>query len=323
MTKTDTDQSASASATLVPKQTFNIGRYSLLLALLGIVIATAFANPRFLTPINLSNVMFQISALGIVAAGQTILLVSGGLDLSVGANLSVSGLVVALVILATGSVPLGILAGITTGTLIGALNGALVATGRANPFIITLGTMTLLQGVSVVISGGSPINGAGWLFDVFGLGSLFGIPSPVYVFGAVLIIITVFLNRSVLGRFAYALGGNEEASRLSGVPVAPTKIALYALNGLFVGVAAVILTGILDSALPNMGNGYELRAIAAVVIGGTPLFGGRGTVIGTFGGVLLLGMVSNSMNLVGVSANYQNAVLGLIITAAVLMQRRS
>ena len=198
-------------------------------------------------------------------------------------------------------------------------NGVLVATKRATPFIVTLGTMTFLLGVAIVISGGSPINGAGMLFDVFGLGSLLGVPSPVYVLLATLVVTSVVLRRTVLGRYAFAIGGNEEAARLSGVPVRKIKIGLYTLNGLIVGVGAVVLTGIL---LPNMGTGYELRAIAAVLIGGTPLFGGRGTVIGTFGGVLLLGLVSNSMNLLGVGANYQSAVLGLIITAAVLAQKK-
>ena len=128
----------------------------------------------------------------------------------------------------------------------------------------------------------------------------------------------------MLGRYAFAVGGNEEAARLSGVPVRQIKIGLYALNGMIVGkFAAIVLTGILDSALPNMGVGYELRAIAAVVIGGTPLTGGRGTVLGTLGGVLLLGLVSNSMNLLGVGANYQSAVLGLIITAAVLLREKA
>jgi ribose/xylose/arabinose/galactoside ABC-type transport system permease subunit len=183
--------------------------------------------------------------------------------------------------------------------------------------------MTFLQGVGIVISGGSPINGAGALFDVFGLGSTLGVPNPVYVMAAVLVVIFLVLRRTLLGRYGFAIGGNEEAARLSGVPVRAVKVGLYTLNGLIVGVAAVVLTGILDSALPNMGTGYELRAIAAVVIGGTPLFGGRGSVIGTLGGVLLLGLVSNSMNLLGVGANYQSAVLGLIITAAVLLQRRS
>jgi len=133
----------------------------------------------------------------------------------------------------------------------------------------------------------------------------------------------LILRFTTLGRYAFAIGGNEEAARLSGIPVRRVKIALYALSGLFVGIAGVILTGILDSGLPSMGTGYELRAIAAVVIGGTPLIGGRGTVIGTLGGVLLLGLVSNSMNLLGVGANFQSAVLGLIITAAVLLQKKT
>lgn len=302
---------------------WQVGRYALLIALAAVVVVTAIGNPRFLSANNLLNILFQVSALGIVAAGQTTLLIAGGLDLSVGASLSVAGLAAGLTILSTGSTALGVLAGLATGTLIGLVNGVLCASNRANPFIITLGTMTFLQGVAIVISGGSPINGAGALFEIFGLGSTLGIPNPVYVFALVLVAVWFFLRRVMLGRYAYALGGNEEAARLSGVPIRQVKIGLYALNGLIVGIGAVVLTGMLDSALPNMGTGYELRAIAAVVIGGTPLSGGRGSALGTLGGVLLLGLVSNSMNLLGVGANYQSAVLGLIITAAVLLQRRS
>ena len=234
-----------------------------------------------------------------------------------------AGLVTAIVIFSTGSVTIGVASGLGAGTLIGAINGLLVATNRATPFIITLGTMTFLQGLAIIISGGSPINGAGALFALFGLGSTLRVPNPFYVFAATLGVVFFVLRRTMLGRYAFAVGGNEEAARLSGVPVRQIKIGLYALNGMIVGVAAIVLTGILDSALPNMGVGYELRAIAAVVIGGTPLTGGRGTVLGTLGGVLLLGLVSNSMNFLGVGANYQSAVLGLIITAAVLLQRKS
>lgn len=304
------------------RHSWEVGRYALLITLIAIVVITAIGNPRFFSVNNFLNILLQVSVLGIVAAGQTMLLISGGLDLSVGAALSVAGLCAAIVIVGAGSVPLGVLAGLAAGAVIGLVNGVLVATNRATPFIVTLGTMTFLFGVAIVISGGSPINGAGMLFDVFGLGSLLGVPSPVYVLLATLVVTSVVLRRTVLGRYAFAIGGNEEAARLSGVPVRKIKIGLYTLNGLIVGVGAVVLTGILDSALPNMGTGYELRAIAAVVIGGTPLFGGRGTVIGTFGGVLLLGLVSNSMNLLGVGANYQSAVLGLIITAAVLVQKK-
>ena len=304
-----------------PLRSLGIGRFTLLITLLAIIAVTAVGNPRFLTPTNLLNILFQVSALGIVAAGQTILLIAGGLDLSVGAALSVAGLATALTIVGTGSLSVGMLAGVAAGTVIGALNGMLVATNRATPFIITLGTMTFLQGVAIVMSGGSPVNGTGTLFDIFGMGSVGGVPYPVIVMLLVVVAVFLFLRFTMLGRYAFATGGNEEATRLSGIPVRRVKIALYALNGLLVGVAGVILTGILDSGLPSMGTGYELRAIAAVVIGGTPLLGGRGTVIGTLGGVLLLGLVSNSMNLLGIGANYQSAVLGLIITAAVLLQK--
>jgi ribose/xylose/arabinose/galactoside ABC-type transport system permease subunit len=304
-------------------QTLGLGRFTLLIVLLLIIAITAIGNPRFLSVNNLLNILFQVSALGIVAAGQTILLIAGGLDLSVGAALSVAGLATALTIASTGSIALAVLAGVLAGMAIGAVNGALIATNRATPFIITLGTMTFLQGVAILMSGGSPINGTGALFDVFGTGSFARVPWPVYVMLLSIAAVFLVLRFTTLGRYAFAIGGNEEASRLSGIPVRRMKIALYAVNGLFVGVAGVILTGILDSGLPSMGTGYELRAIAAVVIGGTPLIGGRGTVIGTLGGVLLLGLVSNSMNLLGVGANFQSAVLGLIITAAVLLQKKA
>lgn len=308
---------------LSPLRTLGLGRFTLLIVLLLIIAVTAIGNPRFLSVNNLLNILFQVSALGIVAAGQTILLIAGGLDLSVGAALSVAGLATALTIASTGSIALAVLAGVLAGVAIGAVNGALIATNRATPFIITFGTMTFLQGVAILMSGGSPINGTGALFDVFGTGSFARVPWPVYLMLLSVAAVFLVLRFTTLGRYAFAIGGNEEASRLSGIPIRRMKIALYALNGLFVGVAGVILTGILDSGLPSMGTGCELRAIAAVVIGGTPLIGGRGTVIGTLGGVLLLGLVSNSMNLLGVGANFQSAVLGLIITAAVLLQKKA
>jgi ribose/xylose/arabinose/galactoside ABC-type transport system permease subunit len=305
-----------------PIRALGVGRFTLLLVLLAIIVVTAIGNPRFLSANNLFNILFQVSTLGIVAAGQTVLLVAGGLDLSVGAALSVAGLSTALTVVGTGSTLLGVLAGLAAGTAIGTLNGALVATNRATPFIVTLGTMTFLQGMAIVMCNGSPVNGVDTLFDIFSTGSAFGVPFPIYALLAAVATIYLVLRFTMLGRYAFAIGGNEEAARLSGIPVRRVKIGLYALSGLMVGVAGVILTGILDSGLPSMGNGYELRAIAAVVIGGTPLVGGRGTVIGTLGGVLLLGLVSNSMNLLGVGANYQSAVLGLIITAAVLLQKK-
>ncbi|MEJ2288334.1 MAG: ABC transporter permease [Deinococcales bacterium] len=299
------------------------GQGAVVVTLLAIVVITAIGNPRFLGIQNILNVLLQISILGIVSVGQTVLLISAGLDLSVGAMLSVSALAGGLVIHATGSTLLGVGVALATALLIGTVNGLLAATGRAHPFIITLGMMTLLQGVAIVISRGSPINGMGKLYDVFGIANLLGVPTPVYLLALALGSVALILRFAPLGRYAFAVGGNEEAARLSGLPIFRIKVALYALNGLLVGVAAIALSGILDSALPAMGTGYELRAVAAAVIGGTPLFGGRGSVWGTLFGVLLLGLVSNSINLLGIGANLQYVVLGAIITAAVMFQRSS
>jgi len=298
-----------------------IGRNILLLVLLAIVIFTGIINPRFLSLQNILNILQQISVLGIVSIGMTILLISGGLDLSVGSLISLSAYVGGLTIHRTNSLSLGILALFACAVFFGFLNGVLAATERAHPFIITLGTMTFLQGIAVVISRGSPINGMGGLYELIGIRDIFGLPAPAIIFIVLLIITYFFLRNVPLGRYAYAIGGNQEASRLSGIRISRIKIALYALNGLFVGVAALVLSSILDSALPTMGNGYELRSVAAAVIGGTPLFGGRGNVFGTLGGVFLLGLVSNSINLLGISANFQGVVLGVIMVAAVMFQK--
>ncbi|HQK84392.1 MAG TPA: ABC transporter permease, partial [Atribacter sp.] len=277
-----------------------IGRNILVLVLLAIIIFTGIINPRFLSLQNILNILQQISVLGIVSIGVTILLISGGLDLSVGSLISLSAYVGGLTIVQTHSLGLGILALFACAVFFGFLNGVLAATERAHPFIITLGTMTFLQGIAVVISRGSPINGMGGLYELIGIRDIFGLPAPAIIFIGLLILSHFFLRNIPLGRYAFAIGGNQEASRLSGIRISRMKIALYALNGLFVGVAALVLSSILDSALPTMGTGYELRSVAAAVIGGTPLFGGRGNVFGTLGGVFLLGLVSNSINLLGI-----------------------
>jgi ribose/xylose/arabinose/galactoside ABC-type transport system permease subunit len=296
------------------------GRNVLLLVLVAIVLITGIVNPRFLSLQNFLNILLQISVLGIVSLGAILLLVSGNLDLSVGSLLSLSAYLAGMVILRGFPLFLAILTCLGVATFFGFFNGFLAALERAHPFIITLGMMTFLQGIAVVISRGSPINGMGGLYELIGIRSVFRVPLPVVFFVVLLICTHFFLRNFPLGRYAYAIGGNQEASRLSGVRVGRVKMALYALNGFLVGVAALVLSSILDSALPTMGTGYELRGVAAVVIGGTPLFGGRGGVWGTLLGVFLLGLVSNSLNLMGISANFQNVVLGAIMVMAVMFQ---
>ncbi|MEN3186185.1 MAG: ABC transporter permease [Atribacterota bacterium] len=296
------------------------GRNVLLLVLVAIVLISGVVNPRFLSVQNFLNILLQISVLGMVSLGATVLLVSGNLDLSVGSLISLSAYVAGMGLLRGVSLPLAIFLCLSVATLFGFFNGFLTSLERAHPFIITLGMMTFLQGIAVVISRGSPINGMGGLYELIGIRSILRIPFPVILFGVLFMFTSFFLRHLPLGRYAYAIGGNQEASRLSGIRVGRVKIALYAINGLFVGIAALVLSGILDSALPTMGTGYELRSIAAVVIGGTPLFGGRGGVWGTLLGVFLLGLVSNSLNLMGISANFQNVVLGAIMVMAVMFQ---
>jgi ribose/xylose/arabinose/galactoside ABC-type transport system permease subunit len=220
-------------------------------------------------------------------------------------------------------VPLWIdcLAAMGCATIIGLINGVLVAQNRAHPFIITLGMLTLLEGIAELITGGSPVNDMGALSTTLGGTIFFGIPTAVVLLFVVVALTAFFLARTPLGRTAYAIGGNEEASYLSGIPIKRTKIYIYTLAGVVAGIAALTLSGILNAAEANIGTGLELQSIAAAVIGGTPLIGGRGGAWRSLQGVLLLGVVSNSLNLMSVGANYQNIALGIIVLIAVMVQK--
>lgn len=288
--------------------------------IVGIII-TAIFQPVFLTVSNIANVLSQIAVLGILTMGQTIILISGGIDLSVGSNVALSGVAAGLLFLH--GVPLWIdcIVALACATLIGLINGVLIAQNRAHPFIITLGMLTLLEGIAELVTGGSPVNDMGALATTLGGTIFFGIPTAVVLLFVVVVLTAFFLARTPLGRAAYAIGGNEEASYLSGVPIKRTKIYIYTLAGLIAGIAALTLSGILNAAEANIGTGLELQSIAAAVIGGTPLIGGRGGAWRSLQGVLLLGVVSNSLNLLSVGANYQNIALGIIVLIAVMVQK--
>jgi ribose/xylose/arabinose/galactoside ABC-type transport system permease subunit len=293
---------------------------STIVLIVGIII-TAIFQPVFLTVSNIANVLSQIAVLGILTMAQTIVLISGGIDLSVGSNVALSGVVAGL--LFVHGVPLWIdcIAAMACATVIGLINGVLIAQNRAHPFIITLGMLTLLEGIAELITGGSPVNDMGALSTTLGGTIFFGIPTAVVLLFAVVILTAFFLARTPLGRAAYAIGGNEEASFLSGIPIKRTKIYIYTLAGVIAGIAALTLSGILNAAEANIGTGLELQSIAAAVIGGTPLIGGRGGAWRSLQGVLLLGVVSNSLNLMSVGANYQNIALGIIVLIAVMVQK--
>ena len=293
---------------------------STVVLILGIIVTVIF-QPVFLTLSNIANVLSQIAVLGILTMGQTIVLISGGIDLSVGSNVALSG--VAAGLLFVRGVPLWIdcIVALVCATVIGLINGVLIAQNRAHPFIITLGMLTLLEGIAELITGGSPVNDMGALATTLGGTIFFGIPTAVVMLFVVVVLTAFILARTPLGRAAYAIGGNEEASYLSGIPIKRTKIYIYTLVGVIAGIAALTLSGILNAAEANIGTGLELQSIAAAVIGGTPLVGGRGGAWRSLQGVLLLGVISNSLNLMSVGANYQNIALGIIVLIAVMVQK--
>ena len=299
--------------------------HSALLALTAVLlilcVITASRSDVFLTVDNLRNVFLQVSVLSIAAAGTTMLMVAGGIDLSIGAAMSLVGVSAATFMQSGMGVLPALGLAVLIGMGIGAVNGTLAAYSTNHPFIITLGMAIVLQGLAIAVTGGSPISSIDEALVDFGAGRFLGIPMPVWTAVLVLVLVSIVLRFTVFGRRLYALGGSEQATRLAGVPVRRLKVLLYAANGLIVAIAAIVLMSRIASAQPLMGNGYELQAIAAVAVGGTPLAGGRGGIAGTILGVLLLGVISNSLNLLGVSGAYQYVFQGLVIVVAVMSQR--
>jgi ribose transport system permease protein len=304
---------------LLPRQNLAV-----LVTLVLVCVGTAVLNPIFITPTNLINVVRQIAILGIVSSGMTMLMISGGIDLSVGTTVSLAGVITGRVLAAgIGEIP-AILSGLLVGSLVGLVNGLIVAKTKVQPFISTLGMMSVLQGFALIVTNGRQIpNLGGPLFEPIGGGMVGIIPVPVILLFAVVLASHLMLRYTRWGRNWYAIGGNEETAFLSGINVNQLKVAVYILNGLLAGLAAVILTSRIGAALPLMGSGYELQSIAAVVIGGVALTGGRGNILGAFLGVLLLGVISNSLNMLNVSSFYQNISIGMIILIAVIANQYS
>ena len=303
------------------KETFQ--RLGPLLALLVLCVALALLSPDFLTVGNILDVMRQVSINAVISFGMTLAILLGGIDLSVGSILAVSSVLIALLIKADYAAPLATLGGILCGAFMGTLNGLLVTKGRVAPFIATLGMMTLLRGAALVLSQGSPISGfSSDFFAALGGGYLARIvPLPVVWMLALFAVFWFVLDRTVFGRHIYATGGNAEAARLSGIKTDRVQILVYTISGAMAAVAGVILASRLDSAEPTAGAGYELDAITAVVLGGTSLAGGRGWIFGTLVGALLIGVLNNGLNLLGVSAFYQQVIKGSVILLAVLLDR--
>lgn len=295
---------------------------SLAIALALLMAVLAAARPTFLNLANLVNLLRQISINGILAVGVTYVLLTGGVDLSLGSVVALSGVAAASfahpgqhTVLAP--VAMGILAGAACG----AANGLVVTLGQVAPFIATLGMMTAARGLALLASSGRPVSNLSAPFNWIGGGDVAAVPAPTLIFAAVALVSWVVLRNMRLGRHIYAVGGNENAARASGVRVGPVKMAAYTICGALTGLAGVVLASRITTGQPNAGIGYELDAIAAVVIGGTSLNGGVGGVGGAILGALLIGVINNGLDLLNVSSYYQQVAKGIIIVGAVWLDR--
>ncbi|WP_337994695.1 ABC transporter permease [Roseinatronobacter alkalisoli] len=297
----------------------------LALPLVGLIVVSvlmSFASDNFFTVNNILNVLRQVSVVGILAVGMTFVILTGGIDLSVGAVMALSGTVAAGLMVNMG-LPggVGLAAALLVGTGLGLISGALVAWGRMPAIIVTLAMMGIARGLGLIYSGGYPISGLpGWV-SWFGVGRIGIIPVPVIIMVTVYALAWVMLERTAFGRHVYSLGGNETAARLSGVRTRWVKLAVFGISGLTASLAAIVLTGRLMSGQPNAGVGFELDAIAAVVLGGTAIAGGRGLILGTLIGAVLLGILNNGLNLMGINPYMQDVIKGLIILLAIYIGR--
>jgi ribose/xylose/arabinose/galactoside ABC-type transport system permease subunit len=297
-------------------------RFGLLVVIMFVGLFLSLSTDSFLSVANLTNVARQVSINGILAVGVTFVLLTGGVDLSLGSVVALSGVACATFAHpGDHSVFVPIAVGLLAGAACGLVNGALVTLGGVAPFIVTLGMMTIARGLALIFSGGRPV--ADMSNELTALaGDFVGIPIPVLCFAGVAAGAWFFLNNFRLGRHIYAVGGNENAARAAGVPVERVKLFAYGLCGLLTGLAGVVLAARITTGQPNAGQAYELDAIAAVVIGGTSLAGGVGTITGTLLGVLLIGVINNGLDLQGVSSYYQAVIKGIIIVGAVWLDRR-
>ena len=302
-------------------------KYKSLVGLLVVVTIVTILSPSFLSTKNIFNILRQTSVNGIIAAGMTFVILTGGIDLSVGSILAISGAVCASLLASGQNIIIAVLAALIIGAMVGFLNGFIITKGKLQPFIATLATMTILRGLTLVYTDGKPITlGSGDLaiqFGQIGGGKIFGIPTPALIMILVFAICAFVLKNTQMGRYTYALGSNEEATKLSGLNTDKIKIAVYTISGILASVAGIIITSRLFSAQPTAGDGYELDAIAAVVLGGTSLTGGRGKITGTIIGALIIGVLSNALNILDVSSYYQMMVKGAVILVAVLLDRKS
>jgi len=295
-------------------------KFGIYIIFLGMVIALTIISPVFLTYGNIINIVRQMSVVGTIAVGMTIIIITGGIDLSPGS-------VVALVAVVAASFAhpgeysllITLFAGAGAGLLAGFINGSLISATGIPPFIVTLGMMTAARGVALLYSGGRPIGNLSDSFRFLGSGYIFGIPVPIIIFAIVALIGHIILNKTTFGKSIYAVGGNEEAAVVCGVNVKKVKLFVYTFGGLTAAIAGMVLTARVSAGSPSSGLSYELDAIAATIIGGTSFNGGVGTITGTIIGALILGTLNNGLDLIGVSSYWQQISKGVIIVGAIIL----
>lgn len=300
--------------------------YSYLFALVVVILIASIASPNFLKSTNIFNILRQISIVGIIALGMTFVIITGGIDLSVGPVMAVCGTIMLILQQAGMPIIVSVIGGCLVGIAIGFFNGFIIAKAKLAPFIVTLATMTIVRSLVIFFANGSSIIGDPKSpFTHIGNGRLFGfLPIPVLIFIIMIALCYVLLQKTKFGRYVFSIGGNEQTAVYSGINVDWIKIITYMLIGLTVGIASIIETARLASvSSASSGMYYEMDAIAAVIIGGTTLSGGKGSIFGTVAGIIILGVISNTMNLVNISPYLSGAVKGTIILIAVLLQKRS
>ncbi len=287
------------------------------LTLIILFVILCFASPYFLTVTNLSSVVRQTAVINIMALGMTLVIISGGIDLSVGSILAMGGLFGTMMMQAGQPVLVGVAVGLLTGCLCGFVNGTLVTRLKINPFIVTLGTMGIIRGLTLLISNGLPVHQIPKQFSYLGEGMLLGVPFVLWLLVICALAVHVILEHTRLGRYAFAIGSNPDAAYYAGIPVNFHTVAVYSICGMLTGLAGMIEASRLMTGQPTAGQGYELQAIAAVVIGGGSLRGGEGTVLGTLVGAFIMGLLANGSDLLGISPYLQQAIIGAVIILAV------
>jgi inositol transport system permease protein len=310
-------------------------KYGIFIIFAGMFVLASFMSPAFLTSTNLINIVRQMSIIGLIALGVTGIIVAAGIDLSSGSVVGVSCVVAASLAQNAGAagalwpgmagtpVIFAILAGMAVGTLAGFINGTLVARTGIPPFIATLGMYTAARGAAMLYTNGRPVSNLSDDFNFLGQGDLFGLPIPILILVVMAILTHILYARTKFGKYIYAIGGNEQAARVSGINVKRNKVLIYSFGGLLAGIAGLVVSSRIGSGQPGLGVGYELDAIAAAVIGGTSLTaGGIGTIPGTIIGALIIGVLNNTLDLVNVSAYWQQIIKGMIIVGAVILDQQ-